>query len=312
MKRILKSGIAMILVAVMLACGLVVASAQQAQSLPFADSQFYTQGDYSIHYRVLPAAGASAGRILMIHGMVSSTLYWEYLAAILNENGYDCVLVDLPGFGYSTRESKNVSPIGREELMAGLMEDLAPGESWIVAGHSMGGVVALNLACMYPDLVESLLLYAAAGGGGGQSSGGVSDTLLPLFGFFLDCFAQVITRIGPAVRLMLWSASEELCYTLTYDLSRITKPLQEPGTGSSLLYMAQRSRSVVLADVEQLTIPILAVWGEKDNIVTPESSVALQNALPPAYTQTYWIDSGHMLVEARPAEIAQWTLDFLK
>ena len=70
---------------------------------------------------------------------------------ILTADGYECVAADLPDFGYSTREAPGIQVIEREELIISLMNELAPDEEWILAGHSMGGGVAVNIAASRPD-----------------------------------------------------------------------------------------------------------------------------------------------------------------
>jgi len=293
-------------IAAMLACIALSAVAAQPE-LPFADSQFYSQGDYSIHYRVLPASGPRVGRIFMIHGFLSSTLCWESLAAILNQSGYDCVLADLPGFGYSTREGRDVDPIDREDLMAGLMQTLAPGEQWLVAGHSMGGGVALNIACMHPELVESLLLYAPARF---EEAPVLSNFSMSVYGGLINVFTWIMIRIRPLVRMLLLIASSDPVFALRYDLSRITDSRREPDSGSSMLYMAQRARMVEDAAISQIAVPILLLWGEKDRFLSKDMVKGLQNALPQA--RTYWLDAGHLFIETDTAETARLTLDFLK
>ncbi|MGN0469096.1 MAG: alpha/beta fold hydrolase, partial [Acutalibacteraceae bacterium] len=113
---------------------------------PYEDSQYFTYGDYDIHYRVAPAKGEFKGRILMLHGFLCSTYSWRNMADELTDAGYDCVMVDLPDFGYSTRENENMEIVPREEIVEALMKSIAPAEEWIVAGHSMGGGVAINIA----------------------------------------------------------------------------------------------------------------------------------------------------------------------
>lgn len=45
------------------------------------------------------------GQVFMIHGFALSSYSWIPLATQFAENGYTCVMTDLPDFGYSTRET---------------------------------------------------------------------------------------------------------------------------------------------------------------------------------------------------------------
>jgi len=297
-----------LLLALVLAAGLALpASAKQ----PFAEKQFFQTGDYNICYRVVPAKGGQVGRVFFIHGMVSSTVYWEALAGLFSEAGYMCAMIDLPGFGYSTREAADVTPKPREEIAAELMEHLAPGEPWIVAGHSMGGGVALNMAVMVPEKVSALLLYAAAAGGGGGHGGSGMLSGLPIetAGCIMTVLLKPLLYINPVVHLLAAAANADLRYGLRYDIRKIVDPLKLPGTVKSILYMSQRTTPTGLEAAAKLDIPILLLWAEKDYIVGAQMAEALAAALPRAESQT--MKGGHMFTEQFPAEAFERSMAFL-
>jgi len=273
---------------------------------PFAEKQFFQTGDYDICYRVVPAKGEQVGRIFFIHGMVSSTVYWEELAGLFSQAGYLCAMIDLPGFGYSTRESKDVSSKPREEICAELMERLAPDGKWIVAGHSMGCGVALNMAVMYPEKVEALLLYAAAAGGG--PGGGQMDIDPELMGLATPLLRPLL-YMKPVVHLLAAAANADLCYGLRYDISKIVDPLKLPGTVTSIFYMSQRTTPVDLDAAAKLDIPILLLWAENDYIVGDQMAESLTAALPNAQSQT--MRGGHMFTEQFSPEAFERSMEFL-
>jgi len=306
--RYIRKKVFALLLALALAAGLVL-PAFAAQ--PFAEKQFFQTDDYNICYRVVPAKGEQAGRVFFIHGMVSSTIYWEALAGLFSDAGYMCAMIDLPGFGYSTRESKDVTPKPREEIAMELMELLAPGEAWIVAGHSMGGGVALNMAIMYPEKVEALLLYAAAGGGGGGHGGGgmLSSLSTETAGCVMTILLKPLLYMRPVVKLLAAVANADLCYGLKYDIGKIVDPLKLPGTVTSILYMSQRTTPLDLEAAGRLVIPILLLWAEKDYIVTGQMAESLTAALPRAQSQT--MRGGHMFTEQFPEEAFERSMAFL-
>jgi pimeloyl-ACP methyl ester carboxylesterase len=295
-----------LLLALALAAGL--APSACARKQPLDEKQWFETGDYTICYRVLPAKGEPVGRIFFLHGFASSSLYWEELAGLFSEAGYLCVMMDLPGFGYSTREAKNITPEDREEIAAQLMEVLAPGEAWIVAGHSMGGGVALNIALLYPQKVSALLLYAPTAGDGPASGKLVSAFAEPA-GCIMTMLLTPLLYMDPAVRLLAAAANADLCYGLRYDTGRIVEPLKLPGTVKSLLYMTQRARPVDLDAASRLDIPILLLWAEKDYILSAQIERDMTAALPQAAAQT--VRGGHMFVEQYAAETFERSVAFL-
>jgi len=280
-------------------------TASAKQCCDCEEKTFFHTGDYDIHYQVVPAQGKQAGRVFFLHGIFSSTVYWDELARLFSEAGYMCAMMDFPGFGYSTREAKGVAPKPREEIAAQLMEALAPGQKWIVAGHSMGGGVALNIAVMYPEKVSALLLYAAAAGGGG---------LMDIDPELMGCLAAPLLRpllyMDPVVRLLAAAANADLCYGLRYDTAKIVDPLKLPGTVKSIFYMARRAAPVDLEAAARLDIPILLIWGAKDYVISAKMAGNLTAALPRATVQTMY--GGHMFTEQFPQEAFERSMVFLK
>ena len=137
-----------------------IAFAADTSYKPYEESQYFTYGDYDIHYRVIPAQGKFKGRIMMLHGFGQSTYSWENMAAQMSAKGYDCYMADLPNFGYSTRENADTEVVYRETLIIELMKTIADDDRWILAGHSMGGGVAINIAQEME--VKSLFLVCPA------------------------------------------------------------------------------------------------------------------------------------------------------
>lgn len=94
---------------------------------------------------------------LLIHGITSSHLAWQFLAKHLVDAGYVVYAPDLRG-----RASSNhlPGPFGMKthaKDMADLITELQL-SSPLVIGHSMGGFVAVALNDLYPQLVFKIVL----------------------------------------------------------------------------------------------------------------------------------------------------------
>ncbi len=285
----------------------VFAFAENEKTLPYADSKYFAYGDYDIHYRVIPAKGEQKGRIMMLHGFLCSTYAWRNLSAVLAENGYECVLADLPNFGFSTRESENMTVVEREKLIIELMKHLAPTEKWILAGHSMGGGVSVNIAEEFP--VKALLLYCPAP----QSEFPPAAEKIVKSGIMkgvMNAFFNYGTRFSPLVKLIIYAATMDWDFAMNYDVSGVTDAVQYDGFGAGMCEMMYNVRATDLANVSKITCPVFICQAEKDIIITQEMKDTMNSAFPNA-TSYEVAGGGHQCIENRADEIGKATLDFL-
>jgi pyruvate dehydrogenase E2 component (dihydrolipoamide acetyltransferase) len=116
--------------------------------------------------RVLDIGGGEGAPIVLVHGFGGDLNAWMFnqpaLAAGAPADGRRVVAIDLPGHGGSGKEVG----AGDAESLAGAVCDALTAlsiERFHLAGHSMGGAIALFLAGQRPQRVASLTLLAPAG-----------------------------------------------------------------------------------------------------------------------------------------------------
>ncbi len=110
-----------------------------------------------IAYMDIAAVGKSRGVVLMFHGKNFSSDYWAPVIAGLSQAGYRVIAPDQIGFGKS---SKPDAKYGFDELASTtrqLLNSLGIKKVAIVA-NSMGGMVAVRFARLYPQSVSKLVL----------------------------------------------------------------------------------------------------------------------------------------------------------
>lgn len=108
-------------------------------------------------------AGQGAETILFIHGLGGTRRHWEQTLPGLSKE-YRTLAVDLPGYGDSRLEEvpqDSLLHFFANSLLA-LMDSLTISNAH-VAGHSMGGQIAMLLALEHPERVQKLVLAAPAG-----------------------------------------------------------------------------------------------------------------------------------------------------
>lgn len=283
------------------------AFAAPADGQPFTDSRYFRCGDYSLHYRVVPAEGKCRGRVLMLHGFLCSTYAWRNMAREMASQGFECVLVDLPDFGYSTRETADMQIVPREELVVSLMRSIAPTKEWIVAGHSMGGGVAVNIAEEHP--LRALLLYCPcpqdafpAWAKGIVTSDGMKKGM--------DLFFNYGTKCDPLVRMTIFAATNDLRFAAAYDLAGVTDPVQHDHFGAGMCEMMYTVLPTRLDETGRINCPVLLCQADRDVILNRSLKQRMQDAFPDAETYTVR-GGGHQCIENRAEELAAVTCAFL-
>lgn len=100
--------------------------------------------------------------VILIHGLGGSTDDWVKTIPALSAN-FHVVAFDLPGFGQSDKGSQDYSPTRYAHLVQYLADRYLQNKPYHVAGHSMGGAIALRYAAQRPSGLQRLVLIDAAG-----------------------------------------------------------------------------------------------------------------------------------------------------
>lgn len=101
--------------------------------------------------------------ILFVHGLGGNLSHWLKQVASLS-NTHRCIAVDLPGYGWSDKVfTTNKSQLAFYAEVLSSFIDRKGLKKVVLAGHSMGGQVAVITALRYPRKIKKLVLVAPAG-----------------------------------------------------------------------------------------------------------------------------------------------------
>jgi len=102
----------------------------------------------------------SGPTLVLQHGFLGGSGYWAPVMADLGAM-FDVIAPDLPGFAGSAGEALPDSIAGYADTLLGFLDGLGVGRFSMV-GHSMGGMIAQQMAVTHPGRLERLVLYATA------------------------------------------------------------------------------------------------------------------------------------------------------
>ena len=106
------------------------------------------------------ARGAGAP-VVLVHGWCCDHSYFAPQFEHFAKKGRRVVALDLRGHGLSDKPRERYTMQGFADDIAFICDHLGLGKV-VVIGHSMGGIVAFDLASRYPELVSALIMLDAA------------------------------------------------------------------------------------------------------------------------------------------------------
>jgi pimeloyl-ACP methyl ester carboxylesterase len=239
--------------------------------------------------------------LLLIHGYGALIEHWRRLMPLLQEQHTVCAF-DLHNFGYSS--PLNGQPGARAwAQQAAQVIDSVLQEPPIVIGHSMGGMVAAQLAHDYPQLVRGLVLVDTTGLPGVISMlprakrAFCQAAQAPLAG-------ELMMRVldGPRGVRQFLHALYHRTECITPELvATLSGPFQRPHLAPFCLYMLRHFDKLTL-DLRpgDVTAPTLIVWGANDPALSLTSGQAIHKRMFPHAHFEAIPNSGHCPFDETP------------
>ncbi len=232
---------------------------------PYPTKEFKTtlQGQAaSMVYMDVPAVGKQQGVVVLFHGKNFSSDYWAPTIAGLTAAGYRVIAPDQIGFGKS---SKPDVPYHFDDLARNtqaLLKSIGINKVSVIA-NSMGGMVSIRFARLYPQSVQKLVLENPLGleDYSKDIPPQKNDNLLKLE------MAQTETSYRRFLQSYFptWQPSFEQ-FVEVYV--RVQKGPDYPAfANTSVLTYQMIAEKPVVADLPQLRMPVLVVIGQKDRTV---------------------------------------------
>lgn len=98
--------------------------------------------------------------LVLLHGLGNNHKSWSYVLDHLDYTGWRVIALDLLGFGDALKPEVAYTPQDHADAVLATLDDLGI-DTAVIAGHSMGCIVAIDIAHRYPKRVKHLALFGA-------------------------------------------------------------------------------------------------------------------------------------------------------
>jgi len=206
---------------------------------------------------------------MLIHGFPLDHTSWNAVAPLL-ENEFDLIMPDLRGFGESTTVETPYTVSDMADDLAGLLDHLEV-EKVALAGHSMGGYVALAFANKYPQRLTALGLISS------QAAADAPDRKEGRYKTAADVAENGVGVVADAMTPKL---------SANTDIQMVVRSVIEAQSKSGLIgalkAMAEREDLTSYISSVNFAKPVLLIHGDADVLIPIERSEEIKAALPSA------------------------------
>lgn len=231
------------------------------------------------------------GTVVFVHGSIFNKDSMTPIAEAMN-NQYQVVNIDLPGHGESTGLARTSVDDYADIVYATLQELVAKGEitdNITVAGWSLGGSIALNLATRDLPEIKNVVMISSS-----------PDFNIPEIPAEYFDAKQIIsmdfTDLTP-------EASKKFIFN---QIDHNIAPVE-----TSLLDLRVATEYKAVDKLKDIKIPVLILAGDKDTLAL-EDKQHLMDELIPTSTLRLYENRGHALVIEAPDKLAKDIKNFLK
>lgn len=240
-------------------------------------------------------ADGNAPAVLLLHGGGDTPQTLRYLASFLYDRGYDVQVPLLPGHGRTLREFSGVTADDWLRTARSGYRELAAKHDWVaIAGLSMGGALAVQLAAELPSLPALALLapYFAM-----PRYISVAARLSPLW-----------APIAPFVRAIDPAAAPSI-----HDRAEAARSLGYGVFTPVALRALHRTVRRAIALLPNVKAPTLMIQSREDNRVSPSAAQRAFDRIGTRDKELVWLSgAGHVItVDYGREQIFQRVADFL-
>ncbi|WP_457217934.1 alpha/beta fold hydrolase [Nocardia gipuzkoensis] len=259
------------------------------------DSQFVVVDGMKVHYK----RTGTGPTVLLLHGSASSLHGVEAVAARL-QDAFDVIRPDLPGFGVTGPRPDRDYRVGTYATTLARFLDAVGVPRCTVAGNSLGGNIAWNMALDRPDRVTALVLINATGYPEKELPSGMRLARNPVVG-------QLLRRVMPrrAVERSLRQAVGPHSGIVDQAMvDRAHRLWNRPGNRSAFVDFVNTDQPDRSGEIPAISVPTLVLRsaGMDGQHFTRDIAGSVEKVHP---------EGGHLLPEEDPQWVAEAIREYL-
>jgi pimeloyl-ACP methyl ester carboxylesterase len=269
------------------------------------DNDFIRIRGADIHY---VEKGSGDHTLILLHGIGGGAFTFRHNIAALADSGYRVFALDLKGFGFSEKvPDSDYSHTEQARIVLDFMRTKGI-ERAVIAGHSMGGRIALICYDLDPEKFDKMILIDSAG---------LEESSPPVFSGLLTKPVVDIIYYNLFVRQdnfrdFLGSAF----YDTGFVDARVAGLYLEPFRikDANIAYVSMLKGNVpydIEAVLSKVDIPVLIIWGKNDTWISLDNAYRF-NSLIKGSKLSIIDKAGHVPMEEQPEAVNKAMLDFLR
>ncbi len=256
---------------------------------------------------------APAVNIILVHGLGGGAFTYRYNTGALADAGFNVYAIDLKGFGYSERAlESDYSHAEQAEILLEFMEKKGI-EKAIVAGHSMGGKIALIAYDKKPEKFDKIILIDSAGLEGTvglENSAPIYSGALPQA--VVDILYYNLFLNSQRFKSFLSSAFYDEGYFTEEVISYYLEPFKVKNTNLVYRHILKGNAPYDIKRVlESIDIPVLIIWGNNDQWINVEHAHAFNTYIKGSQLEII-NGAGHVPMEEKAGVFNDIVIPFLE
>ncbi len=265
-------------------------------------------------HRLFYRTGGRGPLLVLVHGITNSSASWEPVLDLLGQH-FEIIAPDLLGHGDSAKPRGDYSLGANASLLRDLLLALGHDRA-TVAGHSLGGGIAMQFAYQFPERVDRLVLV---------SSGGLGRSVTPVLRAVALPGAELVLPllaseplVGAGRRIGGWI--DALGLRVGADIAAMATGFASLQDIEARRAFVHTARSVIDTGGQRVNatdklylaeaVPTLILWGDRDPIIPVGHGIRAHDLMPGSRLHVFE-GAGHFPHHDEPVAFATAITEFV-